>query len=163
VEIRGDHILLRPPALADLDAIVAACSDDEIARFIPLMPVPYRRSDAEWWVDRCVQAWRDGEAFPFAIVDPASDRLAGAIEFRPVDGSIGYWVAAAARGSGLATRALQLVCEWRPGRPLQLVTHTANTASQRVAEKNGFRRIGVVTHEPAFRDGTAEAVLFRLD
>jgi RimJ/RimL family protein N-acetyltransferase len=43
------------------------------------------------------------------------------------------------------------------------MTHPANVASQRVAEKVGFRRVGVTPHEPRFRDGVAEAILFRLD
>jgi RimJ/RimL family protein N-acetyltransferase len=76
--------------------------------------------------------------------------------------TIGYWVAAAARGRGVATRALRLVCEWRQERPLRLVTHPRNVASQRVAEKAGFRCVGKCPHEPVFRDGTAEAVRFEL-
>ena len=98
-----------------------------------------------------------------AIVDVSSGALEGAIEFRPADGSIGYWVAAGARGRGTATRALQLICEWRSERPLQLVTHPANVASQRVAEKVGFRRVGVTSHEPRFRDGITGAILFKLE
>jgi RimJ/RimL family protein N-acetyltransferase len=163
VELRDDDLLLRPPVADDIDAIVAACSDDEIARFIPMIPAPYKRADAEWWIDRCAWAWGNGEACPFAIVEAGSDELVGAIEFRPADATVGYWVAARARGHGLATQALQLICAWRSERPLQLVTHPANLASQRVAVKAGFRRITLVPHEPAFRDGTREAVLFELD
>jgi len=163
VELRGGKLLLRPPEPGDVDAIVAACSDDEIARFIPMMPAPYERFDAESWIDRSIRAWRDAEACPFAIVDASSGALEGAIEFRPADGSIGYWVAAGARGRGTATQALQLICEWRSERPLQLVTHPANVASQRVAEKVGFRRVGVTSHEPRFRDGITGAILFKLD
>jgi RimJ/RimL family protein N-acetyltransferase len=163
VQLRDDEILLRPPAPVDADALVAACSDDDIVRFIPLMPSPYERSDADRWIDRCAQARRAGEAFPFAIVDQTSDRLVGAIELRPADGSIGYWVAASARGRGTATRALRLICDWRPERPLRLVTHPANHASQRVAEKVGFARLGPVPHEPQFRDGTTDALLSQLD
>jgi RimJ/RimL family protein N-acetyltransferase len=162
VELRGGDLLLRPPDDGDVEAIVAACSDDEIVRFIPLMPTPYERSDAQWWIERCSEVWRDGEACPFAIVDAGSGAFLGAIEFRPADSSIGYWIAAGARGRGTATRALQLICRWRSERPLQLVTHPDNVASQRVAEKAGFLRIGMTPHEPHFRDGTAEAVLFEL-
>jgi len=162
MELRGDGILLRPPLADDVDAIVAACSDAEIVRFIPMMPAPYERSDAEWWIDQSERAWQNGDACTFAIVDPGLAQLVGAIEFRPADGSIGYWVAHSARGRGMATRALRLICEWRSERPLQLVTHPTNLASQRVAEKAGFRRVGMIPHEPQFRDGTTEAVRFEL-
>jgi len=163
VELHGHELVLRPPAASDVDAIVVACSDEEMARFIPLMPSPYARSDAEWWIERCGQVWRDGEACPFVIVDASSGELLGAIELRPSDGTLGYWVAAAARGRGVATSALRLVCEWHAERPLTLTTHPDNVASQRVAEHAGFRRIGTTTDHPAFRDGTNEAVRFQLD
>ena len=162
VELRDDELVLRPPAEKDADAVVVACNDDELARFIPLMPTPYGRADAELWIERCAQAWASGDAWPFVIADARSDELLGAIEIRPQEGSIGYWVAAWARGRGVATRALRLLCDWCEKRPLHLVTHPHNPASQRVAEKAGFRRVGVEPHEPHFRDGTTEAVRFEL-
>jgi RimJ/RimL family protein N-acetyltransferase len=67
-----------------------------------------------------------------------------------------------ARGRGIATRALVLICEWAEQRPIHLTTHPENLASQRVAEKAGFRRIGITSDHPPFRDGTREAVLFEL-
>ena len=163
MELRDDDILLRRPEAADIDAIVAACTDEEIVRYIPLIPVPYRRADAEWWIDRAEQAWKDGSAYPFAIADSDTGRFLGAIEVRPLRGDIGYWIAPKARGRGVCTRALRLILGWRTERPLWLTTHPQNAASQRVAEKAGFRRIGLVPHEPVFRDGTAEAVRFELD
>ncbi len=162
MELRDDDIVLRPPAPEDADSVVAACNDDEIARFIPLMPTPYEPADAAVWIERCVHAWQTGGACPFVIADAQSAELLGAIEIRPEDGSIGYWTAAGARGRGVATRALKLLCDWYGKRPLHVVTHPDNQASQRVAEKAGFRRVGLTPHEPHFRDGTAEAVLFRL-
>ena len=163
MELRDDDILLRRPDAADVDAIVAACSDEEIVRYIPLMPVPYERADAEWWIDRAEQAWLDGSACPFVIVDADTGGLLGAIEVRPERGDIGYWMAPPARGRGLCTRALRLILDWHTERPVWLTTHPDNAASQRVAEKAGFRRVGLVPHDPPFRDGTAEAVRFELD
>jgi RimJ/RimL family protein N-acetyltransferase len=163
VELRADDLLLRPPRAGDIDAITAACSDEEMARFIPQLPSPYARSDAERWVARSEQVWRNGEACPFVIVDANSGELLGAIEIRPEDRAIGYWVAAPARGRGVATRALELVCDWHSARPLSLLTHPENVASQRVAEKAGFRRVGTREHRPAFRNGVSEAVVFRLE
>jgi RimJ/RimL family protein N-acetyltransferase len=40
------------------------------------------------------------------------------------------------------------------------VSPRANAASWRVAEKAGFRRVGVLPQDPPFPDGTAEADLF---
>ena len=58
------------------------------------------------------------------------------------------WSRAPARGRGVATAAVRLLAdwmlrEWRPAR-MQLTTSVDNPASQRVAERAGFRREGVL-------------------
>ena len=55
------------------------------------------------------------------------------------------------------------MCASTEMRPLRLTTHPDNRASQRVAEKAGFKRIGSTADHPAFRDGTRTAALFELD
>ena len=62
---------------------------------------------------------------------------------------VGYWVGARARGRGVATAALCLVAEWAfeevPNLArLQLRADVRNIASNRVAEKAGFTREGVL-------------------
>jgi RimJ/RimL family protein N-acetyltransferase len=160
VELRDQQIVLRPMHTADPDAIVAGLNDADVQRFMPLIPARYTRADADAWIERCAAVWRTGDSHPFAIVDAENDELLGSIELH--EATIGYWVTPHARGRGIATRALRLVCDWATQRPLRLTTHLENAASQRVAEKAGFRRIGVTSDHPAFKDGTREAVLFEL-
>jgi RimJ/RimL family protein N-acetyltransferase len=63
-------------------------------------------------------------------------------------GEVGYWLAAAARGQGHATRAVRLICAWgfsalRLER-IDLMAATGNPASQQVAERAGFTREAVL-------------------
>jgi RimJ/RimL family protein N-acetyltransferase len=160
VELTDGEILLRPMQASDAPGIVAGLNDPDVARFMPTIPSPYTSSDAEAWVERCAEVWRTGESAPFAIVGVAGGELLGSIELNGA--TIGYWVAVEARGRGIATRALRLICEWATELPLRLTTHPANGASQRVAEKAGFRRIGITSDHLVFKDGTREAVLFEL-
>jgi RimJ/RimL family protein N-acetyltransferase len=162
MEIRDGELLLRPLAATDVDALVLALNDAEIVRFIPGVPAPYTRSDAKAWIRRCAEVWRSGESEPLAIVDAGTDELLGSIELHYAGPTVGYWVAPEARGRGVATRALELVCAATDLRPLRLTTHPDNRASQRVAEKAGFRRIGTTAEHPVFRDGTRTAALFEL-
>ena len=75
----------------DVVRIVEACSDTDIARFIPGMPVPYTESDARSYVTFAEKAWSGGDRRPFAIVDTKTGALVGAIEVRVGEvGSIGY-------------------------------------------------------------------------
>lgn len=59
-------------------------------------------------------------------------------------GEVSYWVAAEARGRGVATRALVLFTGWSFGATgldaLRLAVHHDNVASQRVAVRAGYRR-----------------------
>jgi RimJ/RimL family protein N-acetyltransferase len=160
MELRDEQIVLRPMQTADPEAIVAGLNDADVQRFMPLIPPRYTRADADAWIKRCAAVWKTGDSHPFAIVDAETDELLGSIELHGA--SVGYWITPDARGRGIATRALRLVCDWATRRPLQLTTHPENVASQRVAEKAGFRRIGITSDHPAFKDGTREAFLFEL-
>jgi len=162
MEILGDDLILRPIEARDAAAIAAGLNDPDAARFLPSIPSPYTDADAQAWVERCAQVWRDGTSYPFAIVDAGTDELLGSIELHGEKATVGYWIVAGARGRGVATQALRLLCGWASERPLRLTTHPDNVASQRVAEKAGFQRIGTTTDHLVFRDGTREATLFEL-
>ena len=160
MELRDEQIVLRPMQTADPEAIAAGLNDADARRFMPLVPAPYTRADADAWIARCASVWQTGESHPFAIVDAETEELLGSIEVHGT--TVGYWVRPDARGRGIATRALRLACQWATQRPLRLTTHPENRASQRVAEKAGFRRVGLTSDHPVFKDGTREAVLFEL-
>ena len=82
-------------------------------------------------------------------------------------GTIGYWVAAHARGRGTCTRALRLLSRFALDelelQRLDLVTDPDNVASQRVAEKVGFQREGVLRAHLRHPDGRIrDSVMFSL-
>jgi RimJ/RimL family protein N-acetyltransferase len=106
---------------------------------------------------RIIQARRAdreaGTGFSFAVLlaEPGvAGDLVGSVGIRGlevagVSGEVGYWVAASARGRGIAARAVGAVCEWAFGLPrqrplerLELIHSVGNHASCRVAEKAGF-------------------------
>jgi RimJ/RimL family protein N-acetyltransferase len=135
----------------DAEAIVVACNDRAIAEFLDMIPQPYTRSDADAYLEACRIGWRESTFANFAVV--VDGRAVGSIGVRWKDpdhgvAEVGYWVANEARGKGVCTRALRLVSGWVLGRPgmarLQLRAAEQNVASQRVAEKAGFTREGVL-------------------
>ena len=138
----GD-VRLRPWRQDDLYELVDAVNDPEIGRWMPAIPYPYVRADGQAYLRRAAE--REGA---FAIVD--GERLVGGIavsarKWRRAE--IGYWVRRDARGRGIAVSALTLAAGWafeHGYRRLQVHTDVENVASQRVAEKAGFRREGVM-------------------
>jgi RimJ/RimL family protein N-acetyltransferase len=169
MELHGDGIALRQWRMEDAPAIEAACQDPEISRWIPWIPSPYSRADAEAYLEQCLEG---GEGrHPFAIVDPEKDDLLGSIDMsvnsQGYRGHVGYWVAASARGHGVCTRALRLLSRWALEelrlQRVELITDPDNVASQRVAEKAGFRREGTLRSHLRHPDGRIrDSVMFSL-
>ena len=158
-------VRLRPWVAGDVDAVHVACDDAEIARWTTV-PHPYQRSDAEAFVALTLDAWAADMAACFAVVDVADGTLLGSIDLRlppgAVAGVIGYWVAAPARGRGVATRALRLLSDWAHGdlglEATMLEVFEGNDASARVAAKAGYHRVGSVTS--SLGDEPRPALLF---
>ena len=166
VEIRTNRLVLRKPRLTDLPAVVAACQDPEIPRFIPYVPVPYGEHEGRAFLESVERAWNESDERTFAVCGD-DDTLVGAVSVRLHEGgTVGYWLAPSARGQGLMTEAVQAVVHWAREehgiQSLRLWTHPENIASQVVAERAGFVREGVGEHTPPFRDGTTVGVRFEL-
>ncbi len=165
----GDEtIVLRLPRDADAPAIAAACADPEIARWIPV-PVPYRLDDARSFVAFAGESWRDGREPTFIIHDRASGALAGTIAIHrrsedPGKAAVGYWIAAAARRRGIATRATRIVAAWAFEHPelvrLELLTLVGNDASGGVALAAGFTHEGRLRRYLRFRGELVDAEMY---
>ena len=166
MEIRTDRLVLRQPRSGDLAAIVDACQDPDIPRFIPFVPTPYGDNDGRAFLESVERAWKESDERTFAICGE-DDVLIGAVTIRLRErGTVGYWLCASARGEGLMTEAVRAVVAWARDEcgiaRLSLWTHPENRASQAVAEHAGFVRVGLAEHTPAFQDGTTLGVRFEL-
>ena len=75
-----------------------------------------------------------------------------------------YWLDRTVRGRGLAAEALELVVGWAfrgfDVIRVQLVTHPDNQASQRVAERCGFRREGVLRAWEPVKNAQPDVVMY---
>jgi RimJ/RimL family protein N-acetyltransferase/nitrite reductase/ring-hydroxylating ferredoxin subunit len=168
----GDGVVtLRPFRADDAPAVSEACQDPEIGRWIPMIPIPYTEAHARAFILMTLQGWHEGTSCEFAVVDAATDRLLGSVgvHVNPATRrhAIGYWVAAPERGRGVAVRAVRLAARWSfdrlGGRRLSLWTLPGNVASQRVAEKAGFRFEGVMRNWDEGRGGGAvDVVMFSM-
>jgi [ribosomal protein S5]-alanine N-acetyltransferase len=162
-------VALRPWRDADLDVMVAICSDPDVARFTRV-PDPYSAADARAWIDAQPGRLEAGEGVTFAITEGAGAPV-GSVGLRidPADRDIaeaGYMVAPAARGRGVATRALRLASRWALRdlgvARVQLTTHLDNEGSQRVAERAGFLREGVLRSWEEIRGARVDLVMYSL-
>ncbi|MFI6156679.1 GNAT family N-acetyltransferase [Kitasatospora sp. NPDC051170] len=153
VTLTTERLVLRAPLEEDVDAIFAACQDAEIQHWT-VVPVPYRREDAEFFVRKlAVDGWRTGDNRIWGVYERATGALVGAqgIVLRADDrgaGEIGWWAVKEFRGRGYTTEAARAVAEYglREGglRRLQWLAYVGNEGSRAVAEKVGFRFEGTM-------------------
>lgn len=159
-------ISLRPLQLSDIDDFMVWATDPDAARFCRWEPYK-SRDDALAYITGTVlphpyfrAICLDGRPVGAVSVtrnEAASDTCRGELGY--VLGS-GYW------GRGIATEAVRMaVAEVFGGaRPelerMEAVVDVENMASQRVLEKAGFRREGVLRRYFVLKGRTRDAVIF---
>ena len=147
------EVALRKWREEDAAFVCEACQDPEIQRWMPLIPRPYEMEHALGFVRGEI----DG-SHQFAV--EVDGRPVGSVGLKLGDsdvGEAGYWCAPGVRGGGFITRALELLCSYGFHElglaRIQLRTDPDNLPSQRVAEKAGFQREGVLRSSIRHPDG----------
>ena len=155
VTLSDDAVLLRPWTLSDATFMADASRDPAIERYNG--PAPASVTDAITVIQRIEQSWRafevegDPTGAAFAIVDAALGEpvgMCGIDQWSSTDvAQFGYWLAAGARGRGLATRAVTLMTGWlfKLGAARVFLTiQSENAASVAVALRAGFSYEGTL-------------------
>jgi RimJ/RimL family protein N-acetyltransferase len=149
--LQRGSVLLRAWTRDDVPAVVAACGDGSIAKWSTVIPFPYAESDALVWLEGQEPMRLSGDGLDLALAHADTGAVLGAIGMHDVSMTllsavIGYWLAPEARGHGYMTTAVRLLAGWAFEElglaRLELMTDPQNVASQRVAERCGFKREG---------------------
>jgi RimJ/RimL family protein N-acetyltransferase len=153
-------LLLRPWEPADAPAFLAAYADGEIRRWHTRRH-PGNEADVREWFDAYRQDWEREKAAHWAVARDDGEVLGriALLGFNFYDGVAGvaYWVLPAARGVGVATRALTALSAWALEEVgfhrLELGHSTRNHGSCRVATKSGYLLEGTKRSAAVHDDG----------
>lgn len=166
--LSGATVTLRPLRETDIPRIVEACSDARTAQWLGGMPAPYVPTDAIGWLEANNEGSAAGSKITWAVVDPRSDQLLGAINLFDLvseqEGEVGYWAHPDARGRGVMTAACGLVL--RHGfedlglRIISAIAAVDNAASRRVIEQCGFTLWGIQRGGVQVRTGYVDAARY---
>ncbi|MFE7134742.1 GNAT family N-acetyltransferase [Streptomyces sp. NPDC057638] len=140
---------LRTWSARDAEAVLTAFADP-LMRGQASEPV-VSRDAAERWLAERRERWEAGSSFAFAVVDERDTALGnvavGAVDRRHGVGWVSYWTTPAARGGGVASRALRALSRWAFDDAglfrLELGHRVNNPASCGVARAAGFAVEGV--------------------
>jgi [ribosomal protein S5]-alanine N-acetyltransferase len=55
------RLILRKPRKSDWKDIVEGCKELEVTKYLAAVPHPYKKKDAEWFINDCLKKWRKKE------------------------------------------------------------------------------------------------------
>ena len=168
----GDGVVaLRPYRTEDVLPLLLGAQDADVVRFAF---VQWAGDTPEQLAERIEHVWpeaaREGRFLNCAIRDAVTAELLGhfvlfGVHRAAARAEVGFWLRAEARGSGVTTRVLELVCRWAFDElglaRLQATTDVENLASQRTLENARFRREGILrSYYPTPQGGRADNVMY---
>lgn len=143
--IEAENLILRPFTFADSQAFFTITGEQEPLPFI--FPAPLSQEESDLLL---VHDFLKSPLGIWAIETKLSGQLVGAIRLEKISlaerrAEVGYFISRDAWGRGYATEALKtltfLTFQAFGLKELHLIAHLENKASQRVAQKAGFRYI----------------------
>ena len=163
-------VTLRAFTLDDVPWVTEGCRDPAVARFTAV-PKPYTETHAHDWIAGHADERARGEAIRLAIVEADGGAPLGAMALMGIDwdhlrGELGYWIGPWGRGRQAAPRAVRLLAahgfQALGLQRIEIVPYVDNPASQRVAEKAGATREGVLRSYFVARGTRHDCVMYSL-
>lgn len=141
--LQTPRLCLRPPLITDLEAFHAIAHDSENVVYIFPAQASKQESLHLW-----THAFLKNPLGTWVLEDPQEQRLIGVIRLEKIqetalEAEVGYFLDKRYWGQGLVVEGLEALCQIllvpQGLKALSLQVHLENLASQRVAEKAGFR------------------------
>ena len=165
-------ISIRPPEPSDAPALVEAAREStaDVYPWLPWCRPDYSLADARRWIGKAAEGRAARTTFEFIILDSAG-RLLGCCALNGVNAehrfaNLGYWIRSSAAGNGHAVRAVALLRDWGFANTdlerLEIVIQVGNRRSERVAEKIGAQREGVLRSRLQYLGKPCDATMYSL-
>ncbi len=169
-----ERFVLRRFNRRDSEALWRAVADSlpELSKWMPWAHPNYARDEAAAYIRDSNQSWKEGRAYDFTIRTPNDpERHIGNVSIWQVSrlgrvAEIGYWIRTSDTSTGAATevtrRMIDVGFHELSMHKINLRIAEGNRASERVAEKLGFSREGVLREELYIRDQWVDHTLYSL-
>lgn len=162
MSLEGPRVRLVPLDASQAAAFFEIGRDEDIWRYLSGAPFTQLR-DAEHWLNRALVATARGNEFGFAVIDKASDALAGTTRYLDIRTThkgieIGStWYSRRFWRTHVNTETKYLLLrhafeDWNANR-VQFVTDARNLRSQQAIERIGAQREGLLRQHKACPDG----------
>jgi len=172
-QLIGDHVLLRPFRDDDASGLYEAVRESmaEVSPWLSWCHQDYSIQESRQFISSRAQAADSDEWYSFGVFERGTGKLLGGVGLNFINrvhqiGNLGYWVRTTAAGRGIATQAARLMARFAFEKVglhrVEIVAAVPNIASQRVAEKTGAVREGILRNRLLIRGVSHDAMLFSL-
>jgi ribosomal-protein-serine acetyltransferase len=172
-EWESELVGIRPYRPGDLSQLFEAVQESmkELHQWMPWCHSQYNIHDSTEFITSQETEWSKGEHFSFVIHARANGIFLGGVGINFINhvhnfANLGYWVRTHATRHGVATAAVRLAAEFGFSElklnRLEIVTGLDNKPSQRVAEKLGAVREGIVRRRLLLYGEPQDAILYSL-
>jgi RimJ/RimL family protein N-acetyltransferase len=166
-------LLIRPYREGDASALYEAVRESlaEVSPWLPWCHQNYSIEESRDFIGSRELATQGDEWYSFGVFEKDGEKFLGGVGINFINrvhqmANLGYWVRTSAAGRGIATAATRMAArfafEQLGLKRIEIVAAVDNLASQRVAEKAGARREGVLRNRLLIRGESLDAVLFSL-
>lgn len=171
IRLVKDRILLRPYRPGDAVSVYDAATEsvNEVGKWLPWCHAGYTLQESKNWIKTCAESWKNGSAYEFAVLDSQTGRYLGGCGLNHIDpayktANLGYWVRSSSTGHGIATVAAMLLAHFGFTQielnRIEIIVAVENNRSQRVAEKAGAKREGILRNRIPINGLVHDAVVF---
>jgi RimJ/RimL family protein N-acetyltransferase len=172
-ELSDGQFELRPAWPEHTDAVFEAVRESlpELITWATWCHADYAPGETEAFLRQSLADWHEGKAYNFLIFERGTDRMLGSCGVNEINrlalrANLGYWVRSSATRRGVATAAARLVARFALTEldllRVEIVAAVGNVASQRVAEKVGATREGILRNRIRVRSVQFDGVGYSL-
>jgi len=118
MELKTKRLILREfgKRKTDVTDIVEGANNINVTKWLLVLPCPYKKKDAIWWINHCKEKKKKKESFDFAIELKSEKKLIGGIGLSSIKkdqgtATIGYWLNEKYHKQGFGTEALKSVLD----------------------------------------------------
>jgi len=173
IRLTDGVVLLRPYGSGDVECLYQAVRESitEMSLWMSWCHADYSIEESQAWVESRAEAWKKDTEYDFVITDAKDGSFLGGCGLNHIGqanqiANLGYWVKTSRTKRGVASATVRLLAQFGLRKlklnRIEIMAAVGNKASQRVAEKVGARREGILRNRIVVRERVYDAVMFSL-
>jgi ribosomal-protein-serine acetyltransferase len=171
--IENENIKLRRIHTSDAESVFEAVTESipELSPWMSWCSKDYSIRESKTWCESRGAAWDKKSEYDFIIMDKSDESCIGICGFNNINteiriANLGYWIRTGRIGQGIASAAVPMLAKFGVDNlnlyRLEIVVAEDNLPSQRVAEKAGALREGLLRNRLTVHGKILNAFMFSL-